>query len=154
MNRPKNFKSKALEIYNSIKSSKNSELEKAIEKAVEKQNFKNHEEKEEEIIKLRQQVKEIIAENRKKEAKINKMLEMDDLDNLEDIRETMKEDYEVATPKERERLANKIIFLAESIKDNEFLAKKTLEHFNYYREKMITRNLKEKDMGTNLTNIN
>ncbi|PRX21683.1 hypothetical protein BX659_13125 [Orenia metallireducens] len=95
-----------------------------------------------------------MIENKEKEEKINKMLAMDELDNLEDVKEMMKNGYEMTTPQEREKIANKIIFLAESIKENEFLAKETLNHFDFYREKMITRSLEEKDLGKKLANLN
>ncbi len=145
---------KALLIYNQIKENQNQEVEEVIKDIVEKDNTNSEAEKQKEIAELKKQVEKMIKENQKKEEKIKKMLQINDLTELQSINHMMRENYKLASTEERERIANKIIYLAESIKSNPYLAQKTLETFDLYREKMINRNIEEKDLGKKSNNIN
>ncbi|OCL26061.1 hypothetical protein U472_08565 [Orenia metallireducens] len=147
------IESTALEIFNRIKGSQEQNLDIYIKEAVSKNSNKNEKDKEEEIRMLRKKVKEMMEENKKKEAEIEEMKKIDELEDLKDVNELIYNEYEIASKEEREKVAQKIIFLAESIKDNEFLAKNTLDTFNLYREKMISRCIKEEELGTKVKNL-
>lgn len=147
------IESKALEIFNRIKGDQKQNLDLVIEEAVSKNTNKSEKDKEEEIKILRKKVKEMMEENKKKEAKIEEMKQIEELEDLKDVKDMVNDEYETASKEEREKVAKKIIFLAESIQNNEFLAKKTLDTFDFYREKMISRCIKEGELGNRVKNL-
>jgi hypothetical protein len=90
---------------------------------------------------------------KQKEKRIEKLRSIDKLEELTGVEDLDLKEKNLASKSERENVANKLNHLAKKIKNNRYLAKDTLKTFDFYRDKMITRLLKEEELGRQLTNI-
>ncbi|MCK8817397.1 hypothetical protein MWH28_08505 [Natroniella sulfidigena] len=153
MIKDKDLEERALEILRKIDEEEKKEIEQVIEEAVENNSDQDGKSKEEKIKELKEKIEEIKMEKKKKESKLEKLKQIDELDELKSVEKIDFDQIKIATEAERENFADKLMFLAKSIKENRFLAKKTLQAFDLYRARMIDRNIKEKDLGVKVDNL-
>ncbi|WP_027340836.1 hypothetical protein [Halonatronum saccharophilum] len=148
-----NIEEKAWQILNRIENAKEDNLDEAIREAVEREEDLDEVNKEEQIRQLKAKVEEIRKEKKEKECQLREIKKIKELDDLKDISEINIDKYKVASQEDREKISKKISYLAQAIKENKYLAEDTLKTFDLYRERMIERCIKEKDLGDQINSL-
>ncbi|MGM0502372.1 MAG: hypothetical protein ACQERJ_07550 [Bacillota bacterium] len=155
------------EILLELEESKRKELEKVISEKCGPDHFFLEHGREEAMKKLKKQLelrKELIeklkdeventeAELKAKEAEIERLNNVNKLDKLPEIDSFNIDEIEFATDKEREKVANKFEFLAQKIKESNFISQGTLKTFDFYRSQLISRCLKEEEYWEKSNNL-
>ncbi|MCK8825709.1 hypothetical protein [Fuchsiella alkaliacetigena] len=146
-----NINDKVEEVLSRIENEK--DIDKIVKEVVKKDTTLDKETMKKQIDQLKEEVEKIRKEKEKKEEKLNQVMKIDELEDLEDVDNRDLEEIEWSSETERRKAANKLIHLAEMIKENEYLEKETLKTFNFYREKLVDRCLQEKDFGERVANL-
>jgi uncharacterized coiled-coil protein SlyX len=158
---------KVSEILLELEVSKRAELEKVISENYSEDSFFVKNSRENRIKKLKKQLaeEEKLIETMKAELadkekerqqlakKLRKVNNIDKLDSLPQVEDLKVEETEFATEEARQKLANKFEFLAEKIRESDFLSQGTIDTFDFYRNQLISRCLKEEEYWEKLKNL-
>ena len=155
------------EILLELEESKRKELEKVISDKCGSDNFFLEHSREEAMKKLKEQLevrKELISklkfelgeqeqELKDKEAEIERLKDAELLEKLPAIDNLNINEIEFADEKERDKIANKFEFLAEKIRNSQYISAGTLKTFDFYRDQLISRCLKEEEYWEKSNNL-
>ncbi|MFO7820337.1 MAG: hypothetical protein R6V17_08905 [Halanaerobacter sp.] len=158
---------KVEEILLDLEDSKREELEKAISNEYGTDNFfvkhsqesrvekiKEQLNKQQEIIEaLKSDLEEKSREVKKKNNEIARLNNIDKLDELPSVEEHDLDEIELADQKMREKVANRVEFLAQKIKEGDYLSEDTVKTIDFYREQLVSRCLKEEDFYGRSNNL-
>lgn len=158
---------KVEEILLELEDSKREELEKAISSKHGTDNFFVKHSQESRVSKIKEQLnkqkgiieslKDELAEKekevKKKNNEIARLNNIDKLDELPNVEDHDLDEIELAEQKMREKVANKVEFLAQKIKEGDYLSEDTVKTIDFYREQLVSRCLKEEDFYGRSNNL-
>lgn len=158
---------KVSEILLELEDSKREELEKVIANKCGTDNFfvqhsredrvnkiKDQLKKQQNLIEeLRDEIEEQEKEIKRKNNEIARLNNIDKLDELPNVEEYSLDEIELADQETRQKIANRVEHLAQKIKEGNFLSENTVKTIDFYREKLISRCLKEEDFYGKSSNL-
>ena len=158
---------KVEEILLELEDSKREELEEVISDKFGSDNFFVQHSRESRVEKIKEQLtkqkeliddlKEQVAAKKKeikqKENEIARLNNIDKLDELPSVKDHNLDEIELADEGRREKVANKLEYLAQKVKEGDYLSEDTVKTIDFYREQLISRCLKEEDFYGKSSNL-